>query len=69
MTHSPPFHQFTFSKHRLEGLTDAIFAAAMTLLVIELKIPETAHISSQAGLISTYVTNVYLVKTQEDLIA
>jgi len=51
MTHSPPSQQLTFSKHRIEGLTDAIFAVAMTLLVIELKIPETAHITSQAALI------------------
>jgi uncharacterized membrane protein len=29
-----------FSKHRLEALTDGIFAVAMTLLVIELKVPE-----------------------------
>lgn len=30
------------SKHRLEALTDGIFAVAMTLLVIELKVPERA---------------------------
>jgi uncharacterized membrane protein len=33
-----------FSKHRLEGLTDGIFAVAMTLLAIELKFPESAQI-------------------------
>jgi uncharacterized membrane protein len=32
-----------FTKHRLEALTDGIFAVAMTLLVIELKIPEALH--------------------------
>ena len=32
---------FYLSKHRLEALTDGIFAVAMTLLVIDLKIPET----------------------------
>ena len=37
---------FYLSKHRLEALTDGIFAVAMTLLVIELKIPETAHITT-----------------------
>jgi uncharacterized membrane protein len=31
------------SKHRLEALADGIFAVAMTLLVIELKIPEAVH--------------------------
>ncbi|MEQ1517997.1 MAG: TMEM175 family protein [Usitatibacteraceae bacterium] len=38
------------NKHRLEALTDGIFAVAMTLLVIELKIPESAHITRHAEL-------------------
>jgi len=32
------------SKHRIEALTDGIFAVAMTLLVIELKLPDPASI-------------------------
>jgi uncharacterized membrane protein len=40
------------SKHRLEALTDGIFAVAMTLLVIDLKIPETAQIATQEQLIA-----------------
>lgn len=31
------------SKHRLDALADGIFAVAMTLLVIELKLPEDFH--------------------------
>ena len=31
------------SKHRLDALVDGIFAVAMTLLVIELKLPEDFH--------------------------
>ena len=42
---------FYLSKHRLETLTDGIFAVAMTLLVIDLKIPETAQIATQEQLI------------------
>lgn len=38
------------SKHRLDAITDGIFAVAMTLLVIELKIPETAHITDATQL-------------------
>ncbi len=40
------------SKHRVDALTDGIFAVAMTLLVIELKFPATLHITSQAQYIS-----------------
>ena len=43
---------FYLSKHRLEALTDGIFAVAMTLLVIELKIPETAQIKVPEDLIA-----------------
>ncbi|MBL8515466.1 MAG: DUF1211 domain-containing protein [Betaproteobacteria bacterium] len=32
------------SKHRIDALTDGIFAVAMTLLVIELKIPDASQI-------------------------
>lgn len=38
------------SKHRIEALVDGIFAVAMTLLVIELRIPEQAHHAGEAGL-------------------
>jgi uncharacterized membrane protein len=38
------------SKHRLEGLTDGIFAVAMTLLVIELKVPEHDTVHGPADL-------------------
>jgi uncharacterized membrane protein len=36
------------SKHRIEALVDGIFAVAMTLLVIELRLPE--HLGSDAQL-------------------
>ena len=38
------------SKHRIEALTDGIFAVAMTLLVIELKIGEHGEITTSAQL-------------------
>lgn len=40
------------SKHRLDALADGIFAVAMTLLVIELKLPEAAKILSDVDLAS-----------------
>ncbi len=41
-----------FSKHRIEALTDGIFAVAMTLLVIELKLPEPSTVLEQGDLIN-----------------
>jgi uncharacterized membrane protein len=32
--------KITLGKHRVEGLTDGVFAIVMTLLVLELKVPE-----------------------------
>jgi uncharacterized membrane protein len=40
------------SKHRIDALTDGIFAVAMTLLVIELKIPESMHITDSVTMLS-----------------
>jgi uncharacterized membrane protein len=37
-------------KHRIEALADGIFAVAMTLLVIELRLPEHLHHATQAEL-------------------
>ena len=39
------------SKHRIEALVDGIFAVAMTLLVIELKLPEHVQATSSAELL------------------
>jgi uncharacterized membrane protein len=37
-------------KHRLDGLTDAVFGVAMTLLVIDLRLPETFQARDAAEL-------------------
>jgi uncharacterized membrane protein len=39
------------SKHRIEALVDGIFAVTMTLLVIELRLPEHANMHSSAELL------------------
>lgn len=50
-TTSPGLPQL--SKHRIEALVDGIFAVAMTLLVIELRLPEHLHHGTQAQLAET----------------
>jgi uncharacterized membrane protein len=40
------------SKHRIEALTDGIYAVAMTLLVIELKLPASESIATEVDLIN-----------------
>jgi uncharacterized membrane protein len=42
----------TFPKGRLEALTDGIFAVAMTILVLDLHLPDAPPIHDQAGLIA-----------------
>jgi uncharacterized membrane protein len=37
------------NKHRIEALTDGIYAVAMTLLALELKIPESAQLGSESA--------------------
>lgn len=39
-----------FPKTRVDALTDGIFAFAMTLLVVDIRVPEAAEITSSAGL-------------------
>lgn len=45
-----PDGQPYLSKHRIEALIDGIFAVAMTLLVIDLRLPEHARLGSNAAL-------------------
>jgi uncharacterized membrane protein len=41
-----------YNKHRIEALGDGIFAVAMTLLVIELKLPEHGTVHSNSELVN-----------------
>jgi uncharacterized membrane protein len=45
-----PAAQPQLSKHRIEALVDGIFAVAMTLLVIDLRLPEHLHHGGEAAL-------------------
>jgi len=40
--------QFNIHKHRMEALIDGVFAIAMTILVLEVKVPGLADPSSGA---------------------
>lgn len=44
-----------YPKNRLEALTDGIFAVAMTLLVLDLRIPEDAGPTDEASLVRALV--------------
>ena len=44
-------HNILFSKGRMEALTDGIFAIAMTLMVLELKVPELPKVASAHDLL------------------
>jgi uncharacterized membrane protein len=53
MTPEPPSHPATeFTTQRLEALSDGVFAIAITLLILEIRIPETgegSHVGSLAA--------------------
>jgi uncharacterized membrane protein len=44
------------SKHRIEGLADGIFSVAMTLLVLDIKMPESISYASDAAVWQRLVT-------------
>ncbi len=48
-------HRQGMSKHRLEALTDGIYAIALTLLVLELKLPDLPHEATDAELLERLV--------------
>jgi len=47
----------TYSKNRIESLTDAIFAFAMTLLVVTIEVPKTLEFPGQTG-VDTIILSV-----------
>jgi len=52
-----------FSMRRLEGLTDGIYAIAMTLLVLSLPLPELGHRSTESDISSHLVEYFHLFGT------
>ncbi len=66
-----PENRRQFSLHRLEGLTDGIYAIAMTLLVLSLPLPQmdgtttesdiANHLGGYADLFSTYAVTFLLL--------
>lgn len=52
---------FNLSSHRLDPLIDGIFAVALTVLVLEVKVPELQHPSSARELAAAVVASAPLV--------
>lgn len=50
MDHATSIGTLQLGKHRIEALVDGIFAVAMTLLVIDLRLPEHLHVTNDAQL-------------------
>ena len=48
----------TLSKHRIEALTDGIYAVAMTLLVISLDLPSGANVTNASQLLDVLAKQV-----------
>lgn len=51
-------HAFAVTKHRLEALSDGVYAIALTLLVLELKLPDLGHHTTDATLRAALVALV-----------
>jgi uncharacterized membrane protein len=56
MTASAQSPAATMTKHRIEALSDGIFAVAMTLLVLDIKMPESITYASDADLFARLVS-------------
>jgi uncharacterized membrane protein len=50
--HAAPEVKIGLSPHRIAALADGVFAVAMTILVLELHVPELGHDASEADVVS-----------------
>ena len=48
-------HEYTLPTSRIEGLSDAVFAIVMTLLVLELKVPEVQEGAGRIQFVKNFV--------------
>ncbi|MES2151386.1 MAG: TMEM175 family protein [Pseudomonadota bacterium] len=51
----------SISKHRMEALVDGVFAIAMTILVLEVKVPDLADPSSGSELLQALRHQLYVI--------
>jgi uncharacterized membrane protein len=52
---------FGIHKHRMEALVDGVFAIAMTILVLEVKVPELANPSDGGALLHALAHHLYVI--------
>ena len=53
--------QFSIHKHRMEALIDGVFAIAMTILALEVKVPDLADASSGTELLHALQHHLYVI--------
>lgn len=53
--------QFGVPKHRMEALIDGVFAIAMTILVLEVKVPDLANPASGAELVHALLHHIWVI--------
>ncbi|MFZ6760059.1 TMEM175 family protein [Undibacterium sp. Ji50W] len=53
--------QFGIHKHRMEALIDGVFAIAMTILVLEVKVPELENPRDGAALLHALQHHLYII--------
>lgn len=56
-----PHLSFGINKHRMEALVDGVFAIAMTVLVLEIKVPELADPNDRGALLAALAAHVDVI--------
>jgi uncharacterized membrane protein len=55
--------KFTITKHRMDALTDGVFGVAMTLLILEVKVPDIANRADVGALLGAIMQHLDVIVT------